>query len=156
MKLPSFPVEGGCQCRAVRYRITAPPLTVYNCHCKDCQRASGSTHTISMFVKRENFEVLAGEVLTYDKTADSGRVVRMCACPKCGTKMWNEPQSSSAVIVVKSGTLDDQTWARPVGNIWTASRAPWVTIDESAVNFPGQPADRQPLYDAWARRVAEG
>jgi hypothetical protein len=70
--------------------------------------------------------------------------------------MWNEPQSSSAIVVVKSGTLDDQTWARPVGNIWTASRAPWVEIDESAVNFPGQPPDRQPLYDAWARRVAEG
>ncbi|HVZ13435.1 MAG TPA: GFA family protein [Bauldia sp.] len=156
MKLPSFPIEGGCQCRAVRYRITAPPLTVYNCYCKDCQRAGASTHTISMPVKRETFEVLSGEVMTYDRSADSGRVVRMCGCAHCGTKMWNEPLASSGLIVVKSGTLDDQNWAAPVGSIWTGSRPPWVEIDETQVNFAGQPPDRQPLYDAWARMLAQG
>ncbi len=156
MKLPSFPVEGGCQCRAVRYRVTAPPLSVYNCYCKDCQRASGGTHTISMPVKREHFEVIAGDAMTYDRAADSGRVVRMCGCAQCGTKMWNEPLSSTALIVVKSGTLDDQTWAAPVGSIWTASRPPWVEIDEAQVNFAGQPPDRQAINDAWARLVAQG
>ena len=80
----------------------------------------------------------------------------MLGCPHCGTKVWNEPQSYAALIVVRPGTLDDMSWARPIGNIWTASRAPWVEIDESLVNFPGQPADRQPLFDAWARAVAEG
>jgi hypothetical protein len=156
MKLPAFPIEGGCQCRAVRYRITAPPLSVYSCYCKDCQRASGGTHTMSMPVGRETFEVLSGEVMTYDRSADSGRVVRMCGCARCGTKMWNEPQATTGMIVVKPGTLDDITWATPVGSIWAASRPPWVEIDETQVNFPGQPADRQPLYDAWAKRVAEG
>ena len=51
MKLPAFPVEGGCQCGAVRYRLKAAPLGVYACHCKDCQRFSGTTHTLSMVVK---------------------------------------------------------------------------------------------------------
>src|SRR5690242_18461058 len=92
--LPAFPVEGGCQCRAVRYRLTAAPLAVYNCHCRDCQRASGATHTMSMFVARENLEQLSGVLSTYDKAADSGRVVRMRGCAECGTKIWNEPQSS--------------------------------------------------------------
>jgi hypothetical protein len=57
---------------------------------------------------------------------------------------------------VKPGTLDDMSWCVPVGNIWTASRVPWMEIDETLVNFPGQPADRQPLFDAWARAVADG
>jgi hypothetical protein len=70
--------------------------------------------------------------------------------------VWNEPQSSPAFFVVKTGTLDDMTWAVPVGNIWTASKAPWVTIDATLTNFAGQPPDRQPLFDAWARAVAEG
>ena len=156
MKLPVFPVEGGCQCRAVRYRITASPLGVYNCHCKDCQRASGGTHTISAIMKREHVDHLGGELHDFDKAADSGRVVRMRGCVKCGTKVWNEPLAATAIVVVKAGTLDDMSWAEPIGNIWTASKAPWVAIDETQVNFPGQPPDRQPLFDAWARAVAAG
>ncbi len=67
--------------------------------------------------------------------------------------MWNEPLSAAQLLVVKAGTLDDISWAKPIGNIWTNSRAPWVEIDETLVNFSGQPPDRQPLYDAWARHV---
>jgi hypothetical protein len=156
MKLPEFPVEGGCQCRTVRYRITAPPLGVYNCHCRDCQRSSGGTHTMSMPVRRETAELIRGEVVAFDKAADSGRVVRMLGCARCGTKIWNEPLSFSEIVVVKPGTLDDMSWAVPVGNIWTASKAPWVKIDDALVNFPGQPPDRQPIYDAWTKFVAKG
>jgi hypothetical protein len=156
MKLPDFPIEGGCQCGAVRYRLTAPPLTTYNCHCKDCQKTSGGTHTMSMPTRQENVVLLSGELAAYDKTADSGRVVRMLSCARCGTKVWNEPLASPGLLVVKPGTLDDMTWATPVGNIWTASRAPWAVIDAALVNFPGQPPDRQPLYDAWERATAAG
>lgn len=155
MKLPAFPVEGGCQCRAVRYQLLAGPLGVYNCHCKDCQRHSGGTHTISMFVRREDLRQLGGELTTYDKAADSGRTVRACGCAVCGTKLWNEPLAYPEFRVLRPGTLDDMTWAVPVGNIWTASAAPWADIDPALVNFPGQPSNRQPLFDAWARAVAE-
>jgi len=156
MKLPAFPVEGGCQCGTARYQITAPPLGVYNCHCRDCQRSSGSTHTMSMPTRREHVVLLRGELVAYDKPADSGRIVRMMGCARCGTKLWNEPQSSPTMLVIKPGTLDDMSWAVPVGNIWTASKVPWVKIDASLVNFPGQPADRQPLFDAWSKAVGTG
>ena len=156
MKLPTFPVEGGCQCGAVRFRITAPPQGVYSCHCKDCQRFSGGTHTISVIVKREHVTLLQGALHSFDKAADSGRVVRMQGCVQCGTKVWNEPLSFGALLVMKAGTFDDMSWARPIGNIWTASKAPWVEIDDLGPNFPGQPPDRQPLFDAWARAVAAG
>jgi hypothetical protein len=154
MTLPDFPVEGGCQCGAVRYRITAGPLAVYNCHCRDCQRSSGSTHSMSMVIKQETLEHLGGELIAFEKTADSGRVVRMLGCAKCGTKLWNEPLSAPALRILKPGTLDDMSWCAPVGNIWTESRAPWAVIDERLVNFTGQPPDRQPLYDAWASAMA--
>lgn len=152
--LPAFPVEGGCICGAARYRITGAPLAVYNCHCRDCQRASGATHSMSMPVARELLEHLSGELAAYDKPADSGRTVRMFACARCGTKLWNEPLASSAMLVVKPGTLDDPSWAVPIGNIWTDSRLPWVEIDATQVNFPGQPPDRQPLYGAWTAATA--
>lgn len=156
MKLPAFPVEGGCQCGAARFELTAGPLGVYSCHCKDCQRTSGATHTISVVMKKEDVRFLGGETHVFDKSADSGRVVRMHGCAKCGTKVWNEPLAAPHMLVMKAGTLDDMSWAEPVGNIWTASKAPWVEIDPDVPNFPGQPGDRKPLFDAWAKAVAEG
>jgi hypothetical protein len=155
LKLPEFPVEGGCQCGAVRYRLTAAPLSVYNCHCRDCQRLSGATNDMSMPVRRDAFEHLSGQVVSFDKTADSGRVVRMQRCAVCGTRLWNEPLASPALLVLKPGTLDDMSWAVPVGNIWTDSRAPWIVIDETLVNFSRQPPDRQPLFDAWEAAIRQ-
>ena len=152
--LPAFPIEGGCLCGAVRYRLNAPPLAVYNCHCRDCQRLSGATNDMSMPIRRETFEHLEGDVVYFDKRADSGRTVRMFRCITCATRLWNEPLASPALLVVKPGTLDNMSWAKPIGNIWTQSRAPWVVIDETLVNFPGQPPDRQPLYDAWTAATA--
>jgi hypothetical protein len=154
MKLPAFPVEGGCLCGAVRYRLTAPPLAVYTCHCRDCQRASGAGE-LSMPVQRETLEH-SGKLVHFDKTADSGRAVRMFRCAACGTRLWNAPLAFPGLLVLKPGTLDDPRWAAPVGNIWTDRRLPWIAIDPRLANFPRQPPDRQPLYDAWTAATREG
>ena len=156
MQLPRFPIEGGCQCGAVRYRLNAPPLGIYACHCKDCQRSSGAGFSLSMPVRAADFEVISGELRAYDKPADSGRVVRVMRCPVCGVNVFNEPLSSPQMRVLRPGTLDDSRWAAPVGNIWTASALPWARIEPDVPNFPGQPVDRQPLFDAFAAAVAAG
>lgn len=153
--LPAFPVEGGCQCGAVRFRLTARPMGVYRCHCKDCQRFSGAAWQMSMMVRKETVEPIAGTTETYAKTADSGRVVLMHGCPTCGTKLWNEPLSAPALLVLKPGTLDDTSWAIPAGNIWTDSALPWVALEPDLPAFPGQPASRDSLYSAWDAMVEE-
>src|SRR5690606_7403753 len=107
MSLPGFPVEGGCQCGATRYRLEAPPLAVYNCHCRDCQRSSGGTYSMSMPVQRSNVRHLSGRLDAYDKPADSGRTVRMLSCAECGTNVWNEPLAAPELLTLKPGTLDD-------------------------------------------------
>jgi hypothetical protein len=155
IELPVFPVEGGCHCGAVRYALRARPLGVYRCHCKDCQRFSGAAWSMSMIVRRGTLEVTAGETATYAKTADSGRIGQMHACPACGTKLFNAPQSSPDLLVLKPGTLDDSRWAVPIGNIWTRSALPWVAIEPQFPAYPGQPASRDALYAAWNERVAE-
>jgi hypothetical protein len=80
----------------------------------------------------------------------------MLGCAECGTKIWNEPLANPQWINVKPGTLDDSTWARPVGNIWTDRALPWIAIDDRGPNFPLQPPSRQPLLDAFAAEVAKG
>jgi hypothetical protein len=149
MGLPDFPVEGGCQCGAVRYRLKAGPLSVYNCHCKDCQRFSGAGWSMSMIVRDADFEV-EGQTVQYRRTADSGNVIVMNFCANCHGWLWNDPPSPG-IKVVRAGTLDDIDWAAPVGNIWTDSKAAWAGIDPQLVNFPKGAVDRTPLYDAWTR-----
>ena len=152
--LPAFPVAGGCICGAVRYQVLAPPLGVYNCHCKDCQRSAGSAYSASMIVEADKFVLTGVATLVFDKHADSGRIVRQHSCPVCHTRLFNEPLASPGFIVLRPGTLDDSSWAVPVGNIWTASKAPWVEIDPAVPNFPGQAPSRQPLFDAWQARMS--
>lgn len=149
MSLPDFPVEGGCQCGAVRYTLRASPLSVYNCHCKDCQRFSGAAWSMSMIVRDADITVV-GAVDTYARRADSGNVIAMQFCAHCHGWLWNDPPSPG-IKVVRAGTLDDLDWAAPVGDIWTESKAAWVQIDPAHVNFSKGAADRQPLYDAWTQ-----
>jgi hypothetical protein len=148
--LPEFPVAGGCQCGAVRYTLSGPPLAVYNCHCKDCQRFSGGTHTMSAVVSRELLRVTEGQMAAHEKVAESGRIAMMFGCKECGARIWNEPLSAPELRILKPGTLDDMSWAVPVGNIWTRSRAPFAEIDETLLNFEGQPPSRAVFYPAWA------
>lgn len=150
MDLPDFPVEGGCQCGAVRYRLKASPLSVYNCHCKDCHRFSGAAWSMSMPVRSDDIEHLSGALDRYDRAADSGRTIAMLFCANCHTWLWNEPPTPG-LMVVRAGSLDSLDWAVPIGNIWTDSKAAWAAIDPNQTNFPGQPASREPLYDAWTR-----
>ena len=120
--MPKFPVEGGCQCGAVRYRLKASPLTVYNCHCKHCQRFSGAAWSMSMIVRDEDFEVLSGQTVRYDRKADSDNVIAMNFCAHCHGWLWNDP-ARPGIKVARAGTLDNMDWAEPIGNIWTDSKA---------------------------------
>jgi len=155
IRLPDFPVEGGCQCGAVRYRLAARPRGVYRCHCKDCQRFSGTAFAMSMIVRKDDFAPISGTTMTRSKTADSGRVALMHSCAACGVILWNEPLAAPDILVLKPGTLDDMSWAVPVGNIWTASRVKWVEIEDDLPAFEGQPASRDALYEAWGQLVTE-
>ncbi|WP_127753512.1 GFA family protein [Devosia sp. 1566] len=150
MRLPEFPQEGGCQCGAVRYRLKAAPLSVYNCHCKDCQRFSGAGWSMSMIAREEDIEKLSGDTVRYDRRADSGNVIAMHFCAHCHGWVWNLPPMPG-IRVMRAGTLDDIDWAVPVGNIWTNSKAAWASIDPDLVNFPQGAVDRTPLFDAWTR-----
>jgi hypothetical protein len=149
MVLPDFPQEGGCQCGAVRYRLKASPLSVYNCHCKDCQRFSGAGWSMSMIVRNEDFSA-EGATVRYDRKADSGNVIGMNFCANCHGWLWNDPPAGN-IKVVRAGTLDDIDWAAPIGNIWTDSKAEWAQIDPGLVNFARGAADRTPLFDAFTR-----
>ena len=155
MKLP---LTGGCQCGALRYEIRAEPLTVYVCHCTECQRQSGSAFGMSVMVPRASLAYTTGAPRRWKRTADSGRAIESDMCETCGVRPVNHPSANDKVSIVKPGTLDDPSWLHPIGHIWTDSAQPWVTIPTDTVNHERHPADVSGLIAAWTayrERMAE-
>ncbi|HZB93353.1 MAG TPA: GFA family protein [Stellaceae bacterium] len=152
----TLPLTGGCQCGEVRYRIAAAPVTVYACHCRDCQRQTGAAFALSMVVAREAIGITAGaprEWLRPGSATASGTATLCLLCRTCGARLYHLPERNPQVAIVKPGTLDDTSWLAAVGHIWTDHAQPWVAIPAATVNFPRQPPDFAALAAAWAART---
>ena len=143
------PFTGRCLCEAIHFRVTEEPLTVYACHCTDCQKRSGSALGLSMWVKRAAIEVTRGEVTLHSSLNARGEPRRAKICGQCGVRMWSEPPKYPDYAVMRPGILDDRSWVRPIAHIWTRSAQPWVVIPPGSLTFEGQPADPLTLINAW-------
>jgi hypothetical protein len=129
--------QGGCQCGRVRYTISVEPLFLAACHCKECQRASGSAFGLSLMVPHGGFAV-EGELKSFERPTDSGRRLRGYFCPECGTRIYHQ-RSDAPVVNVRAGTLDDTSWLKPNLHAWLSSKQPWTPIPEGAATHLTQP-----------------
>ena len=147
-----LPIIGGCQCGAVRYEIAAEPLTLYACHCSDCQRQTGSAFALSLIVPRDAVRVTQGTAAVWERPGShtvSGTPADCLFCRDCGARLYHLPSRNRAIAVVKPGTLDDTSWLKPVGHIWTRSAQPWVSFAAGTLLYEGQPPDLAALGAAW-------
>src|SRR5450756_705007 len=91
--------EGRCLCGAVSYIINAKPVRMAQCHCKDCQRASGTGHMSLAFFKKEDVTI-RGATASYASTADSGNINTRHFCPTCGSRVYGENSGRPGIIAV--------------------------------------------------------
>ena len=138
---------GGCQCGHIRYELKAEPLTIYVCHCTECQKQSSSAFGMSMPVPREAVVITQGQPKVWSRRAESGREVTCLFCGDCGTRLFHNPARHPKITNVKPGTLDDTSWLQPVGNLWTRSAQRWVHIGEQMLNYEAQPDDFSQLFE---------
>ncbi len=125
--------DGGCTCREVRYRLHKPPLFVHCCHCRWCQRESGSAFALNGMLEAGELELLAGKVEVIDTPSNSGRGQRISRCPTCRVALWsNYAGAGGAIHFVKIGTLDDPDAFPPDIHIFTSSKQPWVNLEGGA------------------------
>jgi hypothetical protein len=124
----SVSLEGGCSCGAVRYRLTSEPLFVHCCHCRDCQRQTGSAFVINALIETDRIERLSGEPEPVSMPTDSGRPHDIYRCPDCRTAVWSDYGRRPALRFVRVGALDDPSALPPDVHIFTRSKLPWVAL----------------------------
>jgi len=130
----SFPVEGGCSCGQIRYRLTTEPVFTHCCHCLNCQRQTGSAFVINLLIEADRVELLAGDPQPIDVPRVDAPAQRIYRCPTCQVAVFSE-YGRPDVWFVRGGTLDDPSIASPDVHIYTRSKLPWVTLPESVPAF---------------------
>jgi hypothetical protein len=130
------PVTGGCQCGSTRYEIVSPPVALYVCHCRECQKQSASAFGISVFFRREDFRLTKGTVKSWTRDTDSGRRLRCLYCPDCGSRLWHETEGEpDAIVSIKGGSLDHAVDLSSAIHVWTCRKLEGVIIPEGAKQF---------------------
>ena len=129
-------LDGGCTCGQVRYRLLRRPMLVHCCHCRWCQRETGSAFVLNALIERDQLQVLQGRTGTVTVPTHSGRGQKIERCPHCQVALWSHyPGGGDAIAFVRVGTLDTPEALPPDTHIYTASRLPWVTIPEGVAAF---------------------
>ncbi len=141
------PLAGGCACGAVRYRLQSPPLFVHCCHCRDCQRQTGSAFVLNALIETDRVATLSGAPAPAAVPTDSGKPHRIFRCPLCHTAVWSEYGGVEKLRFVRVGTLDDPTALPPDVHIYTRSKLPWITLPEGVPAFAAY-YDSQKLWPA--------
>lgn len=126
---PTF--DGGCTCRHVRYRIRSQPLFVHCCHCRWCQRETGSAFALNALLEADRVQLLAGEVEIVDTPSASGKGQKIARCPHCRVAVWSHyAGAGDAVRFVRVGTLDRPDTCPPDIHIFTSTKQAWLELPE--------------------------
>ena len=131
-------IEGGCLCGKVRYSAEADPAFVGVCHCKNCQRFSGSAFASVVALPKPALK-LQGELKTFTDRGDSGKAMSRRFCPECGSSVVDEAEAMPNMVMVLIGTLDDASWVKPTMEIYLDSAQPWVRLGGERQRFAKMP-----------------
>jgi len=140
---------GGCLCGGVRYRLTQPPLMIYNCHCTNCQKITGSAFVVSATIIASSFEITKGEPKRYEWMSDAGNERFGLFCGNCGGRIAHGQTPPNGFLSLRAGTFDDTSWIEPVGDIWTKSAQPWIKFSGDRLSTEGQPTDYAPFIERY-------
>lgn len=130
--------QGGCMCGQVTYRAEAEPLFSGVCHCKDCQRGTGSAFSCVVAVPDAALAV-TGTPKRHTHTGGSGKGVTIAFCAQCGSRLFSQVEMMAGVTMIEAGTLDDTALFEPQVHIFRDSAQHWFPFTEAMVTFARMP-----------------
>jgi len=123
--------DGGCTCGQVRYQVTSEPMIVHCCHCRGCQKNSGSAFALNALFEANRVALISGEVedVTVPTPSGIGQVITRCS--KCKVAVWSNYNMGGLrehIRFIRVGTLDEPDQFPPDVHIYTCSKQPWVVL----------------------------
>jgi hypothetical protein len=132
-------ITGGCLCGTVRYTAEADPTSATVCHCRDCQKFTGSAFAALVLVPKEALAI-EGRLKTFSSIGGSGNAILRHFCPGCGSSIAEEPGTRPGMVILNVGTFDDPAIAKPAREIFRDDALPWVHVDADIPRFAKRPA----------------
>ncbi|HEY4044431.1 MAG TPA: GFA family protein, partial [Rhodopila sp.] len=151
-----FSINGRCACGSVRYRIISEPLIVHCCHCRWCQRETGTAFALNALIEADRVVVSEGSPEVVWTPSNSGKGQKIARCATCRIALWsNYVGAGDLVRFVRVGTLDEPDRLPPDIHIFTMSKQPWVLLPAETPAFEAY-YDREKYWPATslARRRA--
>ena len=151
-KSPFVPLEGGCRCGGVRFRIERAPIITHCCHCRLCQQVSGAAFRINTMIEAAHLTLLTGSPRPY-QGKDSHKVMQ---CPDCALALWSHhTMLGGSIAFVGIGMLDEGERLAPEVHYFTRSKHPWITLPADVTAFdqlgdPGKAGARARIEAALA------
>jgi len=129
-------MEGHCACGEVRYRLTGQPFAVHCCHCRSCQRETGSAFVLNGLIETPMVEVIEGAPETIDTPSESGKGQKIVRCSTCHVALWSHYGGmGEKAAFVRVGTLENPDACPPQVHIFTRSKQPWVVLPAGAPTY---------------------
>jgi hypothetical protein len=126
-------IEGGCFCKAVRYRVRGVPSNTMVCHCQSCRRIAAAPVVAWITFKKAEFELLQGEEAL--SSFSSSAPVRRRFCATCGTPVTYEHEKHLDTIDVTTCSLDDPAAFPPTHHSWLSHDVSWVRFGDGLPTF---------------------
>jgi hypothetical protein len=132
-------ITGGCLCGRVRYTVYAEPVRRGLCHCRYCQRYTGSAFEAFMIFPREAVR-LEGALTSFGARSERGGIVHRQFCPNCGSGVMNASEAEPGIAIILAGTPDDPSRFNPTVELFCGRAQAWLRLDGQRQRFPGMPS----------------
>ena len=131
-------LSGRCSCGAIRYECDADPIIMMNCHCRDCQQASGSGYAAIVVVPKAAIQI-RGQQSYHKVIGQSGKATERGFCPNCGSPITVTSERRPDVLGLQAGSLNDPSTYQPMMNVFTSSSQPWDKMDAKLQKYSHSP-----------------
>jgi hypothetical protein len=129
--MPITPIEGGCQCRSVRYRIHGEPVMTALCHCSMCRRANAAPAVAWVMYQQDQVEFTDQQPTIYESSPGARRGF----CPRCGTQVSFTGDFIPGLIDLTIGSLDRPEEMPPTLHYWDSKRLPWMQFADTLPRY---------------------
>ncbi|WP_019602913.1 GFA family protein [Teredinibacter turnerae] len=133
-------IEGSCLCGNVKISSDGEPQMTAVCHCKSCQKQTGTAFSIVVGVAEHSLQVEGVEFLgEFAGQGDSGSKVSRKFCKNCGSPVFSVLEAFPGAAFIKAGTLEDTSWLVPNMHMWCDASQPWISFPEDIPCFAKNP-----------------